>query len=77
VRPVHDRMPAILADDAARAAWLDPAGDDGAALELLRPLPDDALIVEPANPLVNSVANQGPELADPRPAGSDPGRELA
>jgi putative SOS response-associated peptidase YedK len=68
VRPVHDRMPAILADDASRAAWLAPAGDDGAALELLRPLPDDALVVEPANPLVNSVANQGPELLIvPRP----------
>jgi putative SOS response-associated peptidase YedK len=62
VRPVHDRMPAILADDASRAAWLDPAGDDGAALELLRPLPDEALTVAPANPLVNSVANQGPQL---------------
>jgi putative SOS response-associated peptidase YedK len=62
IRPVHDRMPVILADDASRSAWLDPAGDDGAALELLRPLPDDALDVQPANPLVNSVANQGPEL---------------
>jgi putative SOS response-associated peptidase YedK len=62
VRPVHDRMPAILDDDASRAAWLDPAADGGGALELLRPLPDAALTVSPANPLVNSVANQGPEL---------------
>lgn len=62
IRPVHDRMPVILADADARSAWLDPAGDDGGVIELLRPLPDDALTVAPANPLVNSVANQGPEL---------------
>jgi putative SOS response-associated peptidase YedK len=36
VRPVHDRMPVVLAP-AAWSAWLDPAQTDGArALELLR-----------------------------------------
>jgi putative SOS response-associated peptidase YedK len=62
VRPIHDRMPAMLVDEASRAAWLDPAYDGGAALDLLRPLDDRELIVEPANPLVNSHVNEGPEL---------------
>ncbi len=62
VAPVHDRMPVILADEATRSAWLDPALDGAGVRDLLVPLPDAALTVAPANPLVNSHVNDGPEL---------------
>ena len=38
VRPIHDRMPVMLADDKAWEGWLDPALDGEAASELLAPL---------------------------------------
>ncbi len=64
--PVHDRMPAILADEAARAAWLDEALDGAAPRALLAPLADDAgLVAAPANPCVNSHVNDGPECLTP------------
>jgi putative SOS response-associated peptidase YedK len=59
--PVHDRMPVVLDGDDARAAWLDPSLDAGGVGELLAPLPDARLRVRPANPLVNSVRNDGPQ----------------
>ncbi len=62
--PVHDRMPVILADAAPRAAWLDPALDGDEIWPLLAPLPDELLRVAPANPLVNSVRNEGPQLLE-------------
>lgn len=69
VRPIHDRMPVAMADPAAWRAWLDPRLDGPAALELLRPLAPAALQVRPANPLVNSVENDGPEcIAEAPPA---------
>lgn len=61
VAPVHDRMPVVLADPAARAAWLDPALDGAAVAGLLAPCEDPELSVRPANPRVNSVANDDPE----------------
>jgi putative SOS response-associated peptidase YedK len=68
-RPIHDRMPVALADPAAWQAWLDPRLDGPAATELLGPLAVDAMRVRPANPLVNSVDNDGPEcLAEAPPA---------
>jgi putative SOS response-associated peptidase YedK len=62
VRPVHDRMPVILSDEESQATWLDRDLDEDGVRDLLRPLPDDRLRVTPANPLVNNVANEGPEL---------------
>lgn len=62
VRPVHDRMPVILADADSQATWLDRALDHDGVRDLLRPPADDLLTVTPANPLVNNVANEGPEL---------------
>lgn len=61
VAPIHDRMPAMLVDDEARAAWLDPALDGDGVQELLRPLPDGLLSAGPANPCVNNHVNDGPE----------------
>jgi putative SOS response-associated peptidase YedK len=63
--PIHDRMPAMLCDDASRAAWLDPALDAAGVAPLLAPLPDHALTVAPANPCVNSHVNDGPECLTP------------
>jgi putative SOS response-associated peptidase YedK len=65
---VHDRMPAILAGPAEEQAWMSVGVDGGAALELCRPLPSGRMSVLAANPLVNSVANDSPEvLAAPDP----------
>jgi putative SOS response-associated peptidase YedK len=55
-RPIHDRMPVILADSEAWEVWLDPAG---AVSELLVPLPAERMTVVPANPIVNSARHEG------------------
>ena len=60
VRPVHDRMPVVLADPQLWRAWLDPSLDGEAVRELLVPLPSGQIAVRPANPLVNSARNEGP-----------------
>jgi putative SOS response-associated peptidase YedK len=51
VAPVHDRMPAILAGEAADR-WL--AEPDAS---LLQPAPKGALVITPVSPRANSVAN--------------------
>jgi putative SOS response-associated peptidase YedK len=61
VAPLHDRMPALLSPDGA-AAWLsraDPA--------LLAPGPEDWLTAREVSSLVNTVANDGPELLESPP----------
>jgi putative SOS response-associated peptidase YedK len=60
-RPIHDRMPVILADAESREAWLDPALEGAAARELLLPLPAERMAVRPANPVVNSSRHEGPD----------------
>ena len=67
-RPIHDRMPVVLTEPPRWEAWLDPALDGPAVSELLAPLPSEQLRVRPASPLVNSVANDGPECLDPAAA---------
>ncbi|MBT8335124.1 MAG: SOS response-associated peptidase [Gemmatimonadetes bacterium] len=37
--PLHDRMPAILTDAEATAAWLDPEADAGRLADILKPAP--------------------------------------
>ena len=64
-RPIHHRMPVVMTDPAVWDAWLDPIVDGQGARELLRPLPSGALSVRPANPLVNSVVNDGPGCLEP------------
>jgi putative SOS response-associated peptidase YedK len=60
--PVHDRMPVILSDPEAEAAWLSrDVGMDEAA-ELLRPVASERVSVAPANPAVNKAGVEGPEL---------------
>ena len=60
VRPIHNRMPVVLAQPELWRAWLDPSLDREAARELLIPLPSEQLVGRPANPIVNSARNEGP-----------------
>lgn len=60
MRPIHDRMPVILAP-ADRSRWL--AGEEG----LLAPCPADAIQAHPVSPAVNNARNESPDLL--RPAG--------
>jgi putative SOS response-associated peptidase YedK len=60
-RPIHNRMPVVLAEPELWQAWLDPSLDGGAAHELLSPLPSHQLAVRPANPAVNSAHHEGPD----------------
>lgn len=62
---LHDRMPVVLPDRAAEAAWLDPGLGAAAAKAMCVPLADDRLSVAPANPAVNKTSKdaiEGPEL---------------
>jgi putative SOS response-associated peptidase YedK len=60
--PVHDRMPVILPDADAEAAWLSSDVGIPEAGELLVPLPSDRVSVAPANPAVNKAGVEGFEL---------------
>ena len=62
LRPVHDRMPVVLPRD-MEEFWLDPAVDDPEMLaSALTPYPDGAMEVYEVSDLVNSAANDGPEV---------------
>jgi len=61
VAPVHDRMPAILGDQ-AEEDWLDPDVSVRHALSLLRAYPADRMGAALASPAVNSVRNDSPAL---------------
>lgn len=64
VSPIHNRMPVILPGETWRD-WLDPdLTEPGELLSMLIPA-EDALEIYPVSPLVNSVRNNGPELAVP------------
>ncbi len=71
VRPIHDRMPVILSDEAADR-WLDPDERDPAALAgLLRPADPAEMRLHPVSRAVNNARNDGPELLEPlREAGA-------
>jgi putative SOS response-associated peptidase YedK len=60
-RPIHDRMPVILAGPESWEAWLDPAVDATAARELLVPPPAELMMARPANSVVNSARHEGPD----------------
>ena len=67
VRPIHNRMPVILApDDYDR--WLDPAVQKPEQLApLLGPYPSDEMTADPVSTFVNSPANDGPQCIEPVP----------
>ena len=58
---IHPRMPVILhAKDYDR--WLDREETERLPLDLLRPYESEGLEMFEANPMVNSVRNNGPEM---------------
>lgn len=72
VRPLHDRMPAILTP-AGRERWMDPSVRRLADLrEMLRPIPAELLVAHRVGRRVNRTEEEGPELIEPMP---DAGRE--
>ena len=65
MRPVHDRMPAILTSTQWKA-WLDPTNHDLAALTaMLDGGPPDLLTMEAVSTDVNNVRNNRPDLIEP------------
>jgi putative SOS response-associated peptidase YedK len=66
LRPIHDRMPAVL-DSEDFDAWLSPHADPEEAHSLLRPAPEDLFACIPVSTRVNSVANDGPGLWEEAP----------
>lgn len=65
VRPLHDRMPAVInPEDFSR--WLDPAVTDPTAVQgLLKPYPAERMEAYPVGPAVNSAAREGPACVEP------------
>jgi putative SOS response-associated peptidase YedK len=65
VKPVHDRMPAILPSAEAEAAWLDPRLSTEEAIAMCGPLDPGRMAGAPVNPALNKVGKgmaEGPEL---------------
>lgn len=60
VRPVHDRMPVIIARD-GRSAWLDPATSTSALKKLLAPVGSHLMEAWEVSPAVNSPRNDSEE----------------
>jgi putative SOS response-associated peptidase YedK len=67
VAPIHNRMPVILPDEAAREAWLDPSVGTDEALSLCGPLPAARMRVRPVTTAVNRVGPgaEGPGMIAP------------
>ena len=64
LRPVHDRMPVVLPRE-LEELWLDRSIDDPGALgSVLTPYLDDAKEAYEVSTLVNSAANDGPEVIE-------------
>jgi putative SOS response-associated peptidase YedK len=59
MRPVHERMPAIL-PPGDFTAWLDLRTPAGELHGLLRPYPAGEMAADPASPYVNSPRNRRP-----------------
>ncbi|MEN6458006.1 MAG: SOS response-associated peptidase [Thermoguttaceae bacterium] len=65
LRPIHDRMPVILPED-AYAAWLDPAVEDPRQVEpLLTPYPSDQMAAHVVGSLVNDPSHESPRCIEP------------
>jgi putative SOS response-associated peptidase YedK len=70
VRPLHDRMPAILTRE-AREAWLSVApGEVEGLRRLLAPYPAQEMEAYEVSPRVNAVENDSPECIAPSGQGS-------
>ena len=65
VRPVHERMPAILAPE-DYAQWLDPKVKQPELVQpLLHPYRDSAMTAYPVRPVVNNPRNESPQCTEP------------
>jgi putative SOS response-associated peptidase YedK len=64
--PIHDRMPAVLGEE-DWSRWLDPGTPLAVVQGLMVPAPSRWFEAFPVATLVNSVANDGPELLRPLP----------
>jgi putative SOS response-associated peptidase YedK len=65
LRPIHNRMPVILAST-AYDQWLDPTVQQTAPLKtLLRPYPSDKLLAYPVSTLVNNPRHDVPQCLEP------------
>ncbi len=72
LKPIHDRMPVILAPDAFDL-WLDGANvDPVTASALIAPAPDNLLEAYPVSTDVNRVANDNPKLLESVVVGAEP-----
>ena len=63
--PVHGRMPVVLADDEAAAAWIDPDAAASTLQDLLGPAADAATQTRPVGRAVNKPDNDRPDLVAP------------
>jgi putative SOS response-associated peptidase YedK len=63
IRPIHDRMPVILARE-DEATWLSPDTGPRELHQILRPVADDALTVREVADYVNDVRSDGPQLLE-------------
>jgi len=71
VKPLHDRMPAILTGEAAML-WINNDIDTLKLLNMLKPFPSPQTISYPVSKRVNSIKNNDPEIIKPTPpTGSD------
>jgi putative SOS response-associated peptidase YedK len=62
---IHNRMPAMLADE-DWPTWLDPGlSDPGELLAIIAAGREPELVIRPVSRLVNDVRNDGPELVAP------------
>lgn len=67
LKPIHDRMPVILAENAYEH-WLDPATQNPAALQpLLQPYESEAMKVYPVSTRLNDPKNDDQECIVPLP----------
>lgn len=66
-RAIHGRMPVMLPDDEAAAAWIEPEADAGSLEDVLRPAPDEFIDTYPVSRRVNKPDNYDPKRAQPAP----------
>ena len=65
VRPIHNRMPAILADPDDRLTWMNPRVSARDALSICRPLDAERLTARAVTMAFNDSRNKSAELFEP------------
>jgi putative SOS response-associated peptidase YedK len=69
VKPVHNRMPAILRPE-HYAAWIDRTNDDAEdVMPLVRPYAAEAMAAVAVGPFVNDAKHEGPECVEAKREG--------